>query len=108
MTETALPLSTGYQATLQSMREDFGGLLEDREDINDFIALITPEYYRESLEAFTGNTQDEFKRFLFSQVSEKVVYLALSALPKIIGYDSTFNIMSFHLDVAWADRVEIK
>ena len=129
MTTATLPLVSDYQAVLQDIREVFTTILAEKESeqlahlpagvreqlsghylgtVDELLALITPDYFKEALEVYDPAEGEPFNVFLFGEVADKLMFLALTVLPDVVGREGAFEMMRFHLEQTWSDKVHIK
>ena len=84
------------------------------EKANTILALITPEFYEESLEAYKqqmdwrqGKVANQFSTVLLHEAIAELMSVALVYLPMMIGRDAAFDKMKFYLEQHWEDEVTV-
>ena len=132
MNEVEPPI-TNYEDTIWILREKLVERMNDRsfdgtepsivreeivnthrEKANSLLALITPEFYEESLEAYKkemdwhqGKFAKTFPMVLLDDAIRKRLSFAFVFLPKIIGRNEAFDWMKFYLENYWEDEVTV-
>ena len=127
------PLITNYEDSIWVLREKLVEQMNDRsfdgtepsivreeivnlhrEKANSLLALITLEFYENSLEAYKkemewhqGKVVNQFPTVLLHDAIAELMSVALVYAPKMIGRDDTFDKMKFYIETHWEDELTL-